>query len=160
MNTLKKLSAFAAAAVLALAVAACGGGGGSAAPEQPANDAATPIEQLANTSGYAVHLDENNKTATVEIEVAEGESLYQMSRLDTGEAESNTSHNGEWLTSDYFYEGSGAGEMGVDPGTYTVEVKTEDATGTIWIFAYTSDTIDYENMDADQIVDFLLGEIS
>ncbi len=158
MNVMKKISAFAATAVLALTVSACGGG--AAAPEQPDSASGEVIEQLANVSGYAVHLSEENKQATVEIEVAEGESLYHMSRLDTGEAESSTSHDGEWLTTDYFYEGSSAGEMGVDPGTYTIEVKTEDATGTIWIFAYTSDTIDYENMDADQIVDFLLGEIS
>ena len=92
--------------------------------------------------------------------VAEGESLYQMNKFDAGEAESSTSHNGEWLMSDYFYEGFSAGESGVDPGTYTVEVKTEDAVGTIWIFAYDSDAVDYENMDAEQIVDFLLGQIS
>ena len=48
----------------------------------------------------------------------------------------------------------------VDPGTYTVDVQTEDAVGTIWIFAYDSDAVDYENMDAEQIVDFLLGQIS
>ena len=160
MNIMKKISALAATAVLALAVTACMGNGGSGAPEQPADDSGAAIEQLANVSGYAVDLSEENKQATVEVEVAEGESLYQMSRLDTGEAESSTSHDGEWLTSDYFYEGSGAGMMGVDPGTYTIEVSTEDATGTIWIFAYTSDAVDYESMDADQIVDFLLGEIS
>ena len=50
--------------------------------------------------------------------------------------------------------------VGLADGTYTVEVSTQDAIGTIWIFAFPSDSVDYENMDADQIVDFLLGEIS
>lgn len=159
MDWIKRISAFAAAAVLALAVTACGGNGRSSAPEQPSGDAAA-VEQLANASGYVVHLSEENKTASVEVQIAEGESLVQLGRLDTGEAESNTSRNGEWLTSDYFYEGSGAGEMGLDPGTYTVDISTQDATGTIWVLAFPSDTIDYENMEADQIVDYVLGQIS
>lgn len=159
MKSLKNIAALAAAAALSLTIAACAGSG-APSPDAAPSGADTPIEELVKVNGVAVHLDENNKTATVEIEVAEGESLYQMNRFDAGEAESSTSRNGEWLMSDYFYEGFSAGENGVDPGTYTVEVKTEDAVGTIWIFAYDSDAVDYENMDAEQIVDFLLGQIS
>ena len=159
MKSLKNIAALAAAAALSLTIASCAGSG-APSPDAAPSGADTPIEELVKVNGVAVHLDENNKTATVEIEVAEGESLYQMSKFDAGEAESSTSHNGEWLMSDYFYEGFSAGENGVDPGTYTVDVKTEDAVGTIWIFAYDSDAVDYENMDAEQIVDFLLGQIS
>ena len=159
MKLLKNIAAVSAAAALALTVAACGGSA-SPASDAASSDAAAGIEQLANVSGYAVHLSEENRQASVEIDIAEGEGLYQMGRLDTGEAESSTSRGGEWICSDYFYEGSSAGEMGVDPGTYTVEITTEDATGTIWVFAYTSDAIDYESMDADQIVDYLLDVVS
>ena len=158
MRFSKKALPFFIVLALGLFMVGCGG---SATPQGgDSSETDVAVEQLASVSGYAVHLSEENKEATVEIQIADGESLYQMSRLDTGEAESSTSRNGEWLTTDYFYEGSSAGEMGLDPGTYTVEVSTQDATGTIWIFAFPSDSVDYENMDADQIVDFLLGQIS
>ena len=158
MRFLKHLAALSVTTALVMAVSGCGG----TTPQQSdaPDESPAPIEQLANVNGVAVHLDENNKQATVEIEVAEGEALVQMARLDVGEAESSTSHDGEWMTSDYFYEGSGAGEMGVDPGTYTIEISTEDAEGTVWVMAYPADTIDYMNMDADQIVDFVLEQIS
>ena len=159
MKSLKNIAALAAAAALSLTIAACAGSA-APAPDAAPSGADTPIEELAKVNGVAVHLDENNKTATVEIEVAEGESLVQMARLDVGEVETSTSHDGEWMTSDYFYEGSGAGEMGVDPGTYTIEISTEDAEGTVWVMAFPADTIDYMNMDADQIVDYILEQVS
>ena len=158
MRFLKYLAALSVTTALVMAVSGCGG----TTPQQSdaPDEAPAPIEQLANVNGVAVHLSADNQAATVEIEVAEGEALVQMARLDVDEVETSTSHDGEWMTSDYFYEGSGAGELGVDPGTYTVEISTQDAEGTVWVMAYPADTIDYMNMDADQIVDSVLEQIS
>ena len=76
MKSLKNIAALAAAAALSLTIASCAGSG-APSPDAAPSGADTPIEELVKVNGVAVHLDENNKTATVEIEVAEGESLDQ-----------------------------------------------------------------------------------
>ena len=63
MKSLKNIAALAAAAALSLTIAACAGSG-APSPDAAPSGADTPIEELVKVNGVAVHLDENNKTAS------------------------------------------------------------------------------------------------
>ena len=138
-----------------LAVTACGGGG--------QEEAVSGIEQLANVSGAAVHLDENTTQATVEVEIAEGEALVIMADFGeemTDEITVTSYKGGEEYTTDYFYGGYGYSETGADPGTYKVEIDGAGATGTMWVLAYPAGQVDVMSMDAEDIVNQVLSDIS
>ena len=162
MKIIKGAAALSIAAVLAFAVTGCGGG---AAPQAGGGqeEAVSGIEQLANVSGAAVHLDENTTQATVEVEIAEGEALVIMADFGeemTDEITVTSYKDGEEYTTDYFYGGYGYSETGADPGTYKVEIDGAGATGTMWVLAYPAGQVDVMSMDAEDIVNQVLSDIS
>lgn len=166
MKTSKLITVFGIAAMLSVALVGCGGGQASA-PASASSDAAaaaSPVEQLSGVSGAAVHLSADNPKASVDVEVADGEALLIMSRIDEGdtmqEVKVSTYKGGEWFSDDSFYGGSGCSESEVEPGAYTVEIDGAGASGTMWVLAHPAGSIDYATMETDEIIDSILAQVS
>ena len=116
-----------------------------------------------NVSGATVNFDANNTKASVDVVVAQGESLLTLSKFDedtNAEINATTYKDGAEYCVDSFYSGVGAGENGVDPGNYRVDIDAAGATGTMWVLAYPANSIDYEKMDAEGIINQVTSEIS
>ncbi|MBQ9058205.1 MAG: hypothetical protein IJ125_03355 [Atopobiaceae bacterium] len=149
---------------LSLGMVGCGG----AATSQGASAEVPAVEQLSKASGSAMHFNEANKEATVDVTIAQGESLVMMSDFDMIDSTADTAkeitaivfRDGEELSSDYFYEGLGYSAAGVDPGDYSVKVDAAGATGTLWVLAYPADSIDVDTMDTEDIIQKVLSDVS
>ncbi len=154
---------FASLAVsLALLLALAGCGGASNAPQETPADEGPAIEQLSRASGATVRLSADNQEASIDVDVKSGEALVIMANLGEGtdEVSAITYKGSEEQSTDSFYEGYGYSEAGVDPGTYTVEIKGGGATGTMWVLAYPADSVDVMNMDTEDIVSQVLGDVA
>ena len=160
MKSLKSLAVLSIAVVFSLALVGCGGGASTS--ESASSAPASPVEQLAKASGAAVHLDEANSTASVDVVVAEGESLFLMANLEKceGAVTVDTNKDGEMFSNDSFYEGYGCSEAEVDPGTYTLQIDGAGAVGTVWALAYPAGTIDFQSMDTEQIIEKVLADVA
>lgn len=166
MKISKLITVLGIAAMLSIALVGCGGGQTSTSTSTSADvsAAASPVEQLSSVSGATVHLSADNPTASVNVEVADGEALVIMARIDEGdtmqEVKVSTYKGGEWFSDDSFYGGSGCAESEVEPGSYTIEIDGAGAAGTMWVFAHPAGSIDYENTETDEIIDSILAQIS
>ena len=145
------------ASCLAVVLAACGGQAQQPAETPEATEAAGGIVQTTTPSGD-IKLGTTaptTDTITVSVTLDEGEALLSYGEFTTGEVEAVHSHDGEWTTTDYFYEGGAAGEMDYDPGTYELEFSFNEAQGYVVVLAYPAEQIDFENMELEEIIDLL-----
>ncbi|MBQ9058204.1 MAG: hypothetical protein IJ125_03350 [Atopobiaceae bacterium] len=165
MKIKKSMALLAVVPVLALAIAGCGG---TQTAQQSSSDGSTGstgstpvVEQVSKASDSALHFDATNKEATVEVTVNEGEGLFILSKFEDDaedEIPAVVSQNGEEKYTDYLYSGSGYSETDVDPGTYSVRIDAGGATGTAWVLAYPVEMIDFSVMDADQVIEHIVGD--
>lgn len=137
------LLAIVASVALSLVLAACTSGGGSTG--------ASTIEEL-SASVVKVSLDSTSDTIEVGVTINDGESFAVASKLDSGEAEI-VSKLPEGESSDYAYEGCGASEIEVAPGTYAVTLKPNNASGVIYILSYPTGKLDFANTDTETLFD-------
>ena len=153
------------AAMLALALCACssGGGAGSAGSSGSAGASGSEsaegiaVEQL-SASAVKVTLNSASEPAEAEVTINDGEAYTMASNLDSGEAEV-VLQLAEGDTTDYAYDGFGVSEMGVDPGTYTVTVNPDDASGVIYILSYDASQLDFGNSESADLFDQIAASI-
>ena len=171
MKALKGVAIALVAAAMAVTISACGGSAAQSSASSAASDASSAdsaaagsnIVPLTKVSGAVVNFDANNTKASVDVVIAQGESLVTLSKFDentSAEINATTYKDGEEYSVDSFYNGLGAGESGVDPGNYRVDIDAAGATGTMWVLAYPANSIDYEKMDAEGIINQVTSEIS
>ena len=160
-ETVRKILVALFASFLAVVLAACGGQTQQPAetPEAPAGTEVAPgiFQSDLPQGGYKLVCEEPvSGTVNVTITLEEGQSLVVFGQLEQGEGEVPQSHDGEWMMTDYLYEGNSISSMDYDPGDYDVEFNLTDAQGTVYVFPYATGEIDFENMDADEIATVLL----
>ena len=134
-----------AAATLALVLAACSSGGGASSS---ASASSIAVDQV-SASMAKITLTATSESAEAKVTVNAGESYVMASNFDEGEAEVNLKGGDDVDTTDYAYEGSGVGTMGVDPGEYTVTVTPTNATGVVYILSYDADQLDFDKEASD-----------
>ena len=158
MKIFKNAAKLGVAAALALVLAACG----SAEPAPSGSDGEGGVVPFANASGATVTLTDSFQEGSVDVTLAEGEALIIMSDLPGNENETTvvTTKDGSEVTTDYFYMDYGYSETGLEPGDYTSTVNGQGATGTIWVLAYPADQFDVMTMDAEEIIDAVLSNVS
>ena len=146
------------AGILALFLVACGGnsggnaGGGSGSGDAGSAESGIVITPFQNIGGFTATVNGTyTGETTAEITLKEGESLVIVGSCTEGETTISSAHKGEWIMDDYFYDGFGASETELDPGTYELTIKPEGVTGTFHVVAYPAGTIDYMNMEAEEI---------
>ena len=153
MSTIKKILPFVFASVIALFLVACGG---SSAPADGGSDSAEPgitTTEFQNISGASVTATgAYTGECTFDVTLEDGEGLFCTGLNDEGEWEIVITQDGAELSTDYVYQGASASETGFEPGTYTVTVKANAASGTVNVLAYPYGTIDFMDTEVEEIV--------
>jgi len=158
MNTLKKVLSAALVATLALAVVGCGG---SSQPDQGSAEPGIATQELSGASGAGFVATGNvSDTVTAQVTIAEGEAIVVMGQIEAGQVDVSITKDGEELSTDILYEGSGYSEMGMEPGDYEVQFTVADATGSFYALAFPAGQVDVTTMDTDEIIELVLGEVA
>ena len=157
MKNFTKAIAVSVAFVFALALGGCGGKSDQTTLTE--GGAGFEVTELAGTSGSIATVGGSNESATVEVTLAEGESLVVMGTLESGQVDVLITQDGEDISTDTVYQGSCYSELGLDPGTYTVELTANEAVGTVYALAYPSDQIDVMNTDTEDIITEVLENV-
>ena len=152
MKRIKQFLPFVFAGIIALFLVACGG---SKAPEGGDTTAQPGIDfvQLDNVSGATITATgEAEATQIFDITLKDGEAFVCTGMTDKGEWEVLVAKDGNEISTEHVYQGVCASETGFEPGTYTVTVTAKAATGTVNVLAYPAGTIDFENLETEDVI--------
>ena len=84
--------------------------------------------------------------------IKDGEAFVCTGMTDEGEWEVLVAKDGNEISTEHVYQGVCASETGFEPGTYTVTVTAKAATGTVNVLAYPAGTIDFENLETEDVI--------
>ena len=155
MQLFKKALPLFAAIALAVLTLGCG------APAATPDDTGTASEGFASVNGTKnIVTSGEDQIIPAEIVVEDGMSLSFFGRLDEGEVEAAVSKDGEWLYTDYLYDGYGFSVYEVGPGTYEVEISAIGATGEVYLAALPTGQYNMEDFaDAEEVVTQVLEDL-